>query len=62
MADIDIVPKRRSHAWLWTLLALVAIALLAWMLMSGGDRAPQGAIPTGDGQVVALETDRAIAA
>ena len=35
MADIDIVPKKRSSiAWLWIVLALVAVVLVMWM-MSG---------------------------
>jgi len=34
MADIDIVPKQRSGTtWLWILLAIVAVVLIAWMLM-----------------------------
>lgn len=35
MADIDIVPKRRSsYLWLWILLALVILAVL-WYALSG---------------------------
>ena len=30
MADIDVVPKHRSNAWLWIVLAIVVIALLIW--------------------------------
>ena len=32
MADIDVVPKRRSSAWIWWVLTLVLIVLLVWML------------------------------
>jgi hypothetical protein len=35
MADIDIVPKHRSRAWLWMLLAIVALIVL-WLLMDRG--------------------------
>lgn len=38
MADIDIVPKHRSRAWLWALLAIAVIVVL-WMMMSGRDTA-----------------------
>lgn len=34
MADIDIVPKHRSYAWLWIVIALVIIAV-AWFALSG---------------------------
>jgi bacteriorhodopsin len=34
MADIDIVPKKRTGtAWLWIVLAIVAAVLIMWMLM-----------------------------
>ncbi len=29
MADIDVVPKHRSHAWIWIVIAII-IALLIW--------------------------------
>ncbi|HZF66710.1 MAG TPA: hypothetical protein VEZ47_01595 [Gemmatirosa sp.] len=38
MAEIRVEPKRRSLAWLWTLLALALVALVAWYLMNGGVR------------------------
>ena len=38
MAEIRVEPKRRSLAWLWILLALAAIAAVAWYLMNGGVR------------------------
>jgi bacteriorhodopsin len=37
MADIDIVPKKRSATWVWVLLAVVVLAVIIWMLMG---RAP----------------------
>jgi hypothetical protein len=55
MADIDIVPKHRSRTWLWVLLAIVLIALFAWMVMGGGDTAPQGVL-TVPGDSNGLET------
>ena len=36
MAQIRVEPKRRSHAWLWILLALAVVALVAWYLYSQG--------------------------
>ena len=39
MADIDIVPKRRSTTWMWVLLALIVIAIL-WVLMMPSDAPP----------------------
>jgi hypothetical protein len=36
MADID-VERKSSMAWLWWLLGLLVLALLAWLLLRGGD-------------------------
>jgi hypothetical protein len=30
MADIDVVPKHHSHAWVWIVLAIAVIAVLFW--------------------------------
>ena len=35
MADIDVVPKRRTNVWIWILLALVIVAVL-FMLVAAG--------------------------
>ena len=35
MADIDVVPKRRTNAWVWILLALVILAVLMMLLIAG---------------------------
>jgi hypothetical protein len=36
MADIDIVPKKRSGSmWLWIVLAIVVV-LMVWMMMARG--------------------------
>jgi hypothetical protein len=35
MADIDVVPKRRSYTWLWVLLAVIVIAALIWAFAGG---------------------------
>lgn len=37
MADIDIERKSGGMAWLWWLLGLLLLALLAWWLLSGDD-------------------------
>lgn len=34
MADIDVVPKRRTNTWVWIVLAIVVIAVLFWMFGS----------------------------
>lgn len=36
MAEIRVQPKPRSLAWLWVLLALAVVALVAWFLMRQG--------------------------
>ncbi len=36
MANIDVVPKQRSHAWLWIVLAIIVIAAVIWAI--GGRR------------------------
>jgi hypothetical protein len=36
MAEIRVEPKKRSLAWLWALLALAVIALVAWYLNNDG--------------------------
>jgi hypothetical protein len=35
MADIDIVPKRRTNTWIWIILAIVVLMVL-WMLFGRG--------------------------
>jgi hypothetical protein len=35
MADIDIVPRRRSYVWLWIIIALVILTVL-WFALVGG--------------------------
>jgi hypothetical protein len=34
MADIDVVPKRRTNIWLWIIVALAVIVVL-WMMLGG---------------------------
>lgn len=36
MAEIRVRPKPRSLAWLWALVALLVVALLAWYAVSHG--------------------------
>lgn len=43
MAEIRVEPKRRSLAWLWVLLALAVVALVAWYLLNGGVTTVNGA-------------------
>ncbi len=38
MADIDIVPKHGSRAWLWIVLAIIIIAIV-WIALSANHRA-----------------------
>ena len=36
MADIDVIPKRRSNAWVWVmLLALLLVAVLLMFFLGG---------------------------
>lgn len=37
MANIDVVPKRRSSVWMWVVLAAVLVALIIWAMASRGD-------------------------
>ncbi len=37
MADIDIVPRRRTSVWLWIALAIVALAVIFFLLAMAGD-------------------------
>ena len=39
MADIDIVPRRRSTTWLWIVLAIVA-ALIVWAWLANRNATP----------------------
>ena len=40
MADIDVVPKRRTSVWLWVILAIVVIAIL-WVAMGSRSGTPR---------------------
>jgi hypothetical protein len=40
MADIDVVPKGKSHTWLWVL-GIIALALILWAVMGMPGRTPQ---------------------
>jgi hypothetical protein len=49
MAEIRIEQKRRALGWLWLLLALIIVAILAWYFLYPGRTAPApatGAPPT----------------
>lgn len=34
MADIDVVPKHRSNAWVWWVIAIVILLLVLWWAFS----------------------------
>jgi len=44
MADIDVVPKRRSLSWVWILAAIVIVAVILWAVMGNRDTTPAGAL------------------
>jgi hypothetical protein len=39
MADIDVVPRHKSRMWLWVILAIVAVIIVAMMLMNRSEPA-----------------------
>jgi hypothetical protein len=39
MADIDVVPRRRSNTWLWIVLAIIVVAVVMMMMMGGDNNA-----------------------
>jgi hypothetical protein len=53
MADIDIVPKHRSRAWLWTILAIALLFIIIWLMMSGGNAPRTGVFHDGPVESVA---------
>jgi bacteriorhodopsin len=57
MADIDVVPKRRTNIWLWIVLAVI-VAVVVFALMGG----MQGANPQGTGILTAPPLTSAAAA
>jgi hypothetical protein len=47
MADIDVVPKRRSNAWVWVmLLALLLVAILVMFFLGGRAHASAMQVPS----------------
>ena len=40
MADINVVPKKRTSAWVWIVVAIV-VALIVWAIMSGSNAPTQ---------------------
>ena len=44
MADIDVVPKRRSLTWMWILAAIVIVAVLLWAIMGNNEAARVGVL------------------
>lgn len=45
MADIDIVPKRRTSTWLWVAIALIVLAILFFWLMGSTPTQISGLAP-----------------
>ena len=41
MADIDVVPKKRTNTWMWIILAIVVALLLLWALGMFSAEMPQ---------------------
>lgn len=58
MADIDIVPKRRSATWIWIVLLIIVVATLVWA-MNRGDNPARTRVTIPDGAQSAMETHSA---
>jgi bacteriorhodopsin len=58
MADIDVVPKHHSNAWLWIVLAIVVIAALFWAFAGRTRAAAQLQFAPAADVVVAASIDR----
>jgi uncharacterized protein YggT (Ycf19 family) len=62
MADIDVVPKRRTNVWMWIIAAIVlAVILIALMGAFSGDGANRvgellNPLPTSPGVVAVITT------
>jgi bacteriorhodopsin len=55
MADIDVVPKRRSSAWVWVmLLALLLVAVMLMFFLDG--RAHASAMQVPDASAAMIST------
>ena len=60
MADIDVVKKSGSRAWIWILL-VIAIALVLWFVMAGtGQQRTGGTIDHGGEPRAAAEPTAAL--
>lgn len=40
MADINVVPKKRTSAWVWIVVAIV-VALIVWAVLAGSNAPTQ---------------------
>lgn len=40
MADINVVPKKRTSVWVWIMVAIV-VALIVWAILSGSSTPTQ---------------------
>lgn len=61
MADIDVVPKRRTNVWLWIVLALIVLVAIWWAfarssvpVRTGLNLVPTSTIAGSTGAVVVL--------
>jgi hypothetical protein len=67
MAQIRIERKRTGLGWLWVIIALIVVAIIAWMLLGhrttqGSGAAPAGAAPSSMTQPSTGETVLPLAA
>ena len=54
MADIDIVPKRRSSTWIWILMAIIVAIVVMWMLMGREPASSIGGVSAPGHPVIAV--------
>jgi hypothetical protein len=56
MADIDLVPRRRSYLWLWIVLAILLIVIIWFALAGGGGAERVGSLGTEPALQMAIST------
>ena len=45
MADINVVPKRRSNLWIWIAVAIVVLLVALWLFNRGGSAQTSTQVP-----------------